>query len=133
MTKPARPTFSPTAFLKAVVRWLQLSYPDGVPPKDRDALVALLRSTPLTEDQMNEVVQHITAAHSAAIADGVIDRSEIDEAISETTHHDAGPENIARVASRLAAVGWPLAGVDVSEVHPEDEHGEAAEAAASHA
>ena len=31
--------------------------------------------------------------------------------ISDMTHYDAGPENIARVAARLAAAGWPLAGI----------------------
>jgi Protein of unknown function (DUF3349) len=133
MNKLAKPTFSPPAFLRAVLRWLQVSYPEGVPPKDRDALVALLRSTPLTEDQLTEVVAHITADGSPHSADGVINREEIAESISETTHHDAGPENITRVASRLAAAGWPLAGVDVSEIHESDEYGEAAEAAASHA
>jgi hypothetical protein len=27
------------------------------------------------------------------------------------TQYDAGPENVARVAARLAAAGWPLAGI----------------------
>ncbi|WP_191499109.1 DUF3349 domain-containing protein [Mycobacterium simulans] len=129
----AKPTFSPTAFLRAVVRWLQIGYPEGVPGPDRVALLALLRSTPLTEDQIREVVHNITANGSPATADGVIDRDEIAEFISEVTHYNAGPENITRVASTLAAAGWPLAGVDVSEVEPGDEHGEAAEAAASQA
>ena len=133
MNNLAKPTFSPPAFLKAVLRWLQLSYPEGVPATDRVALLALLGSTPLTEEQLSEVVAHVTADGSPHIADGVIDRAEIAESITEMTHHDPGPENIARVAARLAAAGWPLAGVDVSEVDASDEHGEAAEAAASHA
>lgn len=133
VTKLAKPTFSPAAFFKAVLRWLQVSYPDGVPGPDRVPLLALLRSTPLTEEQLREVVQHLTAPGSPATADGVIDRDEIAEFITETTHYDPGGENIARVASRLAAAGWPLAGVDVSEVDATDVDGEAAEAAASHA
>ena len=133
MNKLAKPTFSPPAFFRAVLRWLQLSYPEGVPAMDRVALLALLRSTPLTEEQLGEVVAHITADGSPHTADGVIDRREIAASITEMTHHDPGPENIARVASRLAAAGWPLAGVDVSEVDGSDEHGEAAEAAALHA
>ena len=32
--------------------------------------------------------------------------------ISDMTHYDAGPENIARVAARLAAAGWPLSGIN---------------------
>ena len=43
------------------------------------------------------------------------------------THRDPGRENIIRVAATLAAAGWPLAGIDVSEVIPGDEDGEAAE------
>jgi hypothetical protein len=43
------------------------------------------------------------------------------------TKHDPGPENVRRVAATLAAAGWPLAGIDVSEVIPGDEDGEAAE------
>ena len=32
---------------------------------------------------------------------------------ADVTHHDAGPENVARVAAKLAAAGWPLAGMDL--------------------
>ena len=82
--------------------------------------VTTLRSTPLTPDQLKEVVQNLTT-------DGEVDGNEIAEKISELTHHDAGPENVRRVAATLAAAGWPLAGIDVSELSPGDEDGEAAE------
>jgi hypothetical protein len=90
-------------------------------------LLALLRSTPLTEEQIREVVHELTREGSPAIADNVIDRDEIAEFISDMTHYDAGPENVIRVASTLAAAGWPLAGIDVSEVVPGDDDAEAAE------
>ncbi|WP_031752369.1 DUF3349 domain-containing protein, partial [Mycobacterium tuberculosis] len=102
-------------FFRSVLRWLQVGYPEGVPGPDRVALLSLLRSTPLTEEQIGEVVRHFTENGSPAVADRVIDRDEIAEFISEVTHHDAGPENIQRVAGILAAAGWPLAGVDVGE------------------
>ena len=38
-----------------------------------------------------------------------ITRDDIEASISEVTNHDAGPENTARVAAKLAAAGWPLA------------------------
>jgi hypothetical protein len=115
-------------FFCSVVRWLTAGYPEGVPGPDRVPLMALLRSTPLTEDQIIEVVREISADHgSPATTDHPIDRDEIAEFISEVSHHDAGPENVIRVAARLAAVGWPLAGIDVSEVIPGDEDAEAAE------
>jgi hypothetical protein len=113
--------------LRSVIRWLQVGYPQGVPGPDQVPLFALLRSTPLTADQIKEVVTNLTKEGSAESADGVIDGNEIAEKISELTHHDAGPENVRRVAATLAAAGWPLAGIDVSQVIPGDEDGEAAE------
>ncbi|WP_256250844.1 DUF3349 domain-containing protein [Mycobacterium malmoense] len=118
-------------FCRSVLRWLRAGYPDGVPGPDRVPLLALLRSTPLTEEQIKEVVRDITAEEgSPATVDHPIDRDEISEFISDMTHYDAGPENVIRVASTLAAAGWPLAGIDVSEVIPGDEYAEAAEIAA---
>jgi hypothetical protein len=75
---------------------------------DRVPLLALLRCTPLTEDQIKEVVRNITAQDH----EGSIDDDEIEVFIKDVTHHDAGPENVRRVAARLPAAGWPLAGVD---------------------
>ncbi|ORV65573.1 DUF3349 domain-containing protein [Mycobacterium gastri] len=130
MTKTSR---AHPHFLRSVIRWLQVGYPNGVPGPDRVPLLALLRSTPLTEEQVKEVVRDITADGSSATADGVINRDEIAEFISGVTHHDAGPENIQRVAGRLAAAGWPLAGIEVSQVIPEDEDAQPAEEVASQA
>ncbi len=118
-------------FLRSVIRWLQVGYPQGVPGPDQVPLFALLRSTPLSPEQIKEVVGNLTHTGSDATADGVIDGNEIAEKISELTHHDAGPENVRRVAATLAAAGWPLAGIDVSEVLPGDEDGEAAEEVAA--
>ena len=118
-------------FLRSVIRWLQVGYPQGVPGPDQVPLFALLRSTPLTHDQIKEVIANLTAEGSDATADGKIDGNEIAEKISEMTHHDAGPENVRRVAATLAAAGWPLAGIDVSELVPGDEDGEAAEEVAA--
>jgi Protein of unknown function (DUF3349) len=124
-------TDSHPGFFRSVIRWLQVGYPQGVPGPDQIPLLALLRSTPLTPDQLKEVVANLTADGSAANADGVVDGNEIAEKISALTHHDAGPENVRRVAATLAAAGWPLAGIDVSELVPGDEDGEAAEEVAA--
>ena len=122
---------SQPGFLRSVIRWLQVGYPQGVPGPDQVPLLALLRSTPLTPDQLKEVIHNLTADGSAATADGIVDGNEIAEKISELTHHDPGPENVRRVAATLAAAGWPLAGIDVSELVPGDEDGEAAEEVAA--
>ncbi len=101
-----------TSLVARILDWLRAGYPEGVPGTDRVPLLALLRNTPLTEDQVKEVVANITAAGSPALADGEIARDEIEAFIAEVTHHDAGPENVRRVAAKLAAAGWPLSGVE---------------------
>ncbi len=100
-----------TSLFHSILKWLRAGYPDGVPGPDRVPLLALLRATPLTEDEIKQVVAHITEGKHGAPA-GEITGDEIADFISSVTHHDAGPENVQRVAARLAAAGWPLAGVD---------------------
>jgi len=39
-----------------VIRWLDVGYPQGVPGPDQVALFALLRSTPLTEEQLEDML-----------------------------------------------------------------------------
>ena len=103
---------APLPLLHSIVDWLRAGYPDGVPGADRVPLLALLRATPLTEDEIKQVVRNLTATDSPAMADGIIDRDEIAAFIEDFAHHDAGPENIRRVAAKLATAGWPLAGVN---------------------
>ena len=100
-----------TSLLGSILQWLRAGYPDGVPGSDRVPLLALLRATPLTEDQIKEIVRNITDQDSAALADGTITTDEVEAFIKDVTHHDAGPENVQRVAAKLAAAGWPLSGV----------------------
>ena len=101
-----------TSLMHSILDWLRAGYPQGVPGPDRVPLLSLLRATPLTDDQVKEVVRHITADGSTALTDGEIGKDEIAEFIKDVSHHDAGPENIQRVAAKLAAAGWPLHGVD---------------------
>ncbi len=96
----------------SILQWLRAGYPEGVPGPDRVPLLALLRATPLTEDQVKEVVRNLTSEDGSALADGEITRDEIAEFIKDVTHHDAGPDNVQRVAAKLAAAGWPLAGIN---------------------
>ena len=98
--------------VSSVLNWLRAGYPSGVPGPDRVPLLALLRNTPLTEGQVKEVVREITAEESGALDDHVIDHDEIEAFIKDVAHHDGGPENIRRVASTLAAAGWPLDNLD---------------------
>ncbi len=97
--------------LARVLDWLRAGYPEGVPGADRVPLLALLRSTPLTDEQIKEIIANITAGDSAAIADHVITGDEIEASIADVTQYDASAENVRRVAAKLAAAGWPLAGL----------------------
>jgi hypothetical protein len=106
---PSSAAASAANFFRSVIQWLQVGYPDGVPGPDRIALLALLRSTPLSDEEITEVVDSIDEEE---LSNGTIDRDVIADFISDMTHYDAGPENIARVASRLAAAGWPLSGIN---------------------
>jgi hypothetical protein len=112
-----------TSLLASILNWLRAGYPEGVPGPDRVPLLALLRATPLTEDQIKEVVRNITAAGSTALADGEIGEDEIAAFIKDVSHHDAGPENVQRVAAKLAAAGWPLAGIDDAAVSADSDAG----------
>jgi hypothetical protein len=104
-----------------VIQWLQVGYPEGVPGPDRVPLLALLRSTPLTEDQITEVVDSIDEE-----VEGEVNRDVISDFISDMTQYDAGPENVARVAARLAAAGWPLAGLAAATDSADNSNGEPA-------
>ena len=100
------------SLFQRILHWLRAGYPEGVPGPDRVPLLALLRATPLTEDQVKEVVRNLTSADGSALADGKITEDEIAEFIKGVTNHDAGPENVQRVSAKLAAAGWPLHGLD---------------------
>lgn len=98
--------------MESILHWLRAGYPAGVPGPDRVPLLALLRNTPLTEDEVVEVVRGIIAEEQRAPAGHLIDHDEIERFIEGVAHHDGGPENIRRVAATLAAAGWPLDNLD---------------------
>jgi hypothetical protein len=98
-----------TTFPASVLEWLRAGYPQGVPPKDRFPLVALLRRAELTDTQVQEVVLSLVSPVGGALEDGAITTDEITEFIRDTVDHEPTSEDIARVSARLAAGGWPLA------------------------
>ena len=100
-----------TSLVQSILQWLRAGYPDGIPGPDRVPLLALLQATPLTDEQIREVVRNITAQGSSALADGEIGDDEIAAFISHVTQHGADQKDVQRVAAKLAAAGWPLAGM----------------------
>jgi uncharacterized protein (DUF2267 family) len=87
-------------FLSSIVSWLRAGYPEGVPPTDTFALLALLKRRLSNE----EVV---------AVANELIERDELDDidigvAVTQITDELPSPEDIERVRARLAERGWPF-------------------------
>src|SRR4051812_33057576 len=88
-----------------VLGWLHEGYPEGVPPKDYFALLALLKRS-LTEDEVVRAAQSIlrTSDGESPVTDEAIHA-----AVQQVIEKEPNPEEIHQVASRLASVGWPLA------------------------
>jgi hypothetical protein len=91
-------------FLSSIVAWLRAGYPEGVPPTDTFAVLALLTRR-LSNDEV------------VAVANELMQRDEFDHidigvAITQITDELPSPADIERVRARLAEKGWPF----------EDEH-----------
>jgi hypothetical protein len=97
-------------FLSSVVSWLRAGYPEGVPPTDTFALLALLANR-LTNDEVKLVANEL-------IERGDFDNIDIGVLISKLTDELPSDTDVERVRARLAAKGWPL-----DDAH-EDEHDE---------
>lgn len=90
----------------SVVNWLRAGYPQGIPTEDYIALFAVLHRK-LTEYEVGVLVDQLIAEDT----DGKISRERIEEVIRDLAHERPGEDDVARVAARLAAGGWPLADV----------------------
>ncbi|OZC29150.1 DUF3349 domain-containing protein [Gordonia sp. L191] len=94
-----------SSLFDSAVNWIRKGYPDGVPPTDFPPLLALLMRT-LTEEEVTNVA--LVLAKDRA-ADAPVTPERIKQAILEVTETQPTDAEINQVASRLAAVGWPLA------------------------
>jgi hypothetical protein len=89
-------------FLQKIIHWLRSGYPEGVPSVDYIPLFALLGSQ-LTDAEVAAVAEELASASDPESAE------QIRAAIKDVTHEQPTDADIARVRSRLAAGGWPLA------------------------
>jgi len=106
-TRPEAEEAPHESLIMRVLNWLTAGYPKGVPPTERYALIALLHRT-LTADEVQQVIGALTAAHSAALEDGVITEDEIRDMIANVIEDAPSDEALRKVSARLAAAGWPL-------------------------
>lgn len=87
-------------FLNSIVSWLRAGYPEGIPPTDTFALLALLTRR-LSNDEVKQVASELTQR-------GDFDDVDIGVAINKLTDELPSEEDVERVRTRLAAHGWPL-------------------------
>ncbi|MGC0364547.1 hypothetical protein ABH922_002531 [Rhodococcus sp. 27YEA15] len=100
------------SFPQSILDWLRAGYPDGIPPKDRIPLIALLRRK-LTDAQVHQIAVGAALAElNDETGDRIISADEISAQIADVTAQSPSDDDIARVASVLAAAGWPLADLD---------------------
>jgi Protein of unknown function (DUF3349) len=92
-----------SGFLNNVLGWLHEGYPEGVPPKDYFALLALLKRS-LTEEEVVKAAQSVLKSTDA----DVVTEAQIHKAVQDVIAKEPNPEEVQQVASRLASVGWPL-------------------------
>jgi hypothetical protein len=93
-------------FLATIVGWLRAGYPEGVPERDYLPLFALLANQ-LSDEEVAEVASALTEASADPAS-----VQAIRAAITEVTQAEPNEADVARVRSRLAAGGWPLASPD---------------------
>jgi Protein of unknown function (DUF3349) len=93
------------AFLSAIIGWLRAGYPEGVPDVDYVPLFALLGSQ-LTDDEVASIAETLASESDRDSAEAIL------SAIKQVTPEQPGDADIARVKTRLAAGGWPLAKPD---------------------
>lgn len=91
--------------LASIVGWLRAGYPEGVPEHDYIPLFALL-SSQLTDSDVIAIADELAGSGDPTSA------HVIREAIGAVTHDKPLDADVARVRSRLAAGGWPLASRD---------------------
>ncbi|UGT70335.1 DUF3349 domain-containing protein [Nocardia gipuzkoensis] len=104
MTDPVKHAPTRPKLLGKVVGWLRAGYPQGVPQSDYVALFAVLHRH-LTDYEVAAIAEELVASNP----DSQISRAEIEQAIARFALEQPDEQDVARVASHLAAGGWPLA------------------------
>lgn len=101
-------TPQPDRLITRVVGWLRAGYPTGVPEQDYVPLLGILQRS-LTPTELEQVVDELVADSVRSGTTGVrIEPSRVRAHIEDLLLGPALPEDLVRVASTLAAAGWPL-------------------------
>ncbi len=103
LTNSGRPTERPNLFA-SMLGWLRKGYPEGIPAQDSFPLIALLRHR-LTDAELDHIVADLMRTGLLAG-----DHKAVAEVIARVAEQEPTDDDLAQVAGRLAAAGWPLAG-----------------------
>lgn len=97
--------------LQRILAWLRAGYPDGVPPMDYIPVLAVLEHR-LSDEDVKSVAKELMRSRSTDAPESAapISEDEVERLLVEVTQSRAKPEDVARVAVRLARKGWPLSG-----------------------
>ncbi|WP_069160707.1 DUF3349 domain-containing protein [Nocardia altamirensis] len=104
MTDQAKSAELRPNLLSRIIGWLRAGYPQGIPSSDYVALFAVLHRH-LTDYEVAAIAAELAASNP----DGEITNPDIEDAIARFAKEQPAEHDVARVASRLAAGGWPLA------------------------
>ncbi|MBF6163904.1 DUF3349 domain-containing protein [Streptomyces gardneri] len=88
-------------FLNAIIGWLRVGYPDGVPESDYIPLLALLRRR-LSDEEVARIAAELAGAGGADI-----DETDIQVMITKITNAMPSEADVARVRARVEANAWP--------------------------
>lgn len=91
--------------------WLRAGYPQGVPQTDYVALFGILHRD-LTSEEIEQIVLTLRADPDFPTDQSPIDDGRVRETIERIVLEKPSDGDVARVMSRLAMGGWPLAHAD---------------------
>ncbi len=96
-------------FLTSIVSWLRAGYPEGIPPTDTFAVLALL-TTRLSHDEIKAVAHEVMRRNDLKDVQSLddVDDTDIAVLITRLTDELPSPDDIERVRERLVSHGWPL-------------------------
>ncbi|WP_431971269.1 DUF3349 domain-containing protein [Nocardia sp. bgisy134] len=89
--------------LGRVIGWLRAGYPQGIPQSDYVALFAVLHRH-LTDYEVAAIAEELASSNP----DSEIGRDDIVAAIARIAKEQPDQLDVDRVATHLAAGGWPL-------------------------
>jgi hypothetical protein len=85
-----------------IVNFLRAGYPQGVPPTDTFALLALLRRR-VSDDEVIEIATQLIEH-----GDLPVQATDIRVMITKITDQMPSPEEVERVKNHLQTRGWPI-------------------------